>query len=112
GSNTDDHTYIWCNDVQNSGWTFTAPATTSSHTLNVLFGGATSPADAVVQISGHLSDSSAPDFSQTVTITTNTLSVGTFTYNAASTGQTLTIKLIKVNDAGQASVDLDAAWLQ
>ncbi len=108
GSGTNDHGYIWCNNVQNSGWSFTVPADTTSRTLNVLFGGATG---AVVNIKAHLSDGSATDFTNTQTIASSTLSQGTFTYQAASAGQTLTITVLKVNDAGAASADLDAAWL-
>ena len=90
GSGTNDHNYIWCNNVQNAGWSFTVPADTTVRTLNVLYGGATG---AVVKITGHLSDNSAADFTNTETIANSTLTVGTFTYHAASAGQTLTITL-------------------
>ena len=111
-SNGDDTNYIWCNNVQNSGWSFTVPADTTSHTLNVLYGGATAPTDAVVKITAHLSDNSAADFTNTETVTNGVLTQGTFTYHAASAGQTLTITLIKTSNADQSSVDLDSAWLQ
>ncbi len=107
-SNGDDQTYIWCNNKQNAGWTFTVPADTTTRTLNVLYGGA---AGAVVQITAHLSDSSATDWTNTQTITSGTPLVGTFTYHAASASQTLLITLLKVQDATSPSVDLDAAWL-
>jgi lysophospholipase L1-like esterase len=109
GSGTNDQGYIWCNDTQDAGWTFTVPADTTSRTLNVLFGGATG---ASVTISAHLSDRSAPDVQSTQTITGGTLSLGTFSYHAATTGASLTITLIKVADNAGPSVDLDAAWLQ
>ncbi len=108
GSATDDQNYVWCNNVANAGWTFTVPADTTARTLNVLFGGASG---AVVKISAHLSDSSAPDYSFTQTISTATLSLGTFTYHAGAASQTMTITLLKVSDSGAASVDLDSAWL-
>ncbi len=109
GGGTNDQAYIWCNNTQDAGWTFTVPADTTSRTLNVLFGGATG---ASVTISAHLSDRSAPDVQSTQTITNGTLSLGIFTYNAAGAGQTLKITLIKVADNAGPSVDLDAAWLQ
>jgi hypothetical protein len=73
-----------------------------------MYGGATG---AVVQISAHLSDNSASDFSNTQTIASATANIATITYHAASASQTLTITLIKVNDSGAPSADLDAAWL-
>ena len=108
GSGTNDHAYIWCNNKQNAGWTFTAPADTTTRTLNVLFGGATG---AVVNITATLSDGSATPYSNTQTITSAVLSLGTFTYHAASAGKTLQISLTKVQDANSPSADLDAAWL-
>jgi hypothetical protein len=76
----------------------------------VLYGGASGPG-AVVNITAHLSDSSASDFSNTQTIASGNLNDATFTYHAASAGKNLTITLLKVTDANSPSVDLDAAWL-
>ena len=67
-SGTNDHGYIWCNNVQNAGWSFTVPADTTMRTLNVLYGGATNPSNAIVKITAHLSDNSATDFTNTSTI--------------------------------------------
>ncbi len=109
GSGSSDNSYIWCDNTQDAGWTFTVPADTTSRTLNVLFSGTVG---ASVTLSAHLSDRSAPDVANTETISTTTLSVGTFTYHAASAGQTLTVTFIKVADHNSPSADLDAAWLQ
>ncbi len=108
GSGTNDQNYIWCNNVQNAGWSFTVPADTSTRILNVLYGGAPG---AVVKITAHLSDNSATDFTNTQTISVSTLNQATFTYHAASASQTLQITVLKVNDALSPSADLDAAWL-
>jgi hypothetical protein len=110
-SNSDDQTYIWCNDKQNAGWTFTVSASTTPHTLKVLYGGANSGSPGVT-ISAHLSDSSAPDYTNAQTITSSTMELATFTFNSASAGQTLKITLTKTNNSDGASVDLDSAWLQ
>ena len=65
-----------------------------------------------MKITAHLSDGSATDYTNTTTMTSTVLSVGTLTFHAASAGQTLTITLIKTGNADQSSVDLDAAYLQ
>ncbi len=110
-SDSDDQAYITCKNKQNAGWTFTVPANTTPHTLKILYGGASAGSPGVT-LSAHLSDSSAPDFSNTQTITSATLNEATFTFNSASNDQTLTITLVKSNNADGNSVDLDAAWLQ
>ena len=110
-SNTDDQSYITCKNKQNAGWSFTVPAGTSPHTLKVLYGGASAGGPGVT-ITAHLSDNSAPDFTNTQTITSATLNQATFTFNAASNGQTLKVTILKTNNADGNSVDLDAAWLQ
>ncbi len=109
GSGTNDQNYIWCNNTQDAGWTFTVPADTTTRTLNVLFGGANG---ANVMLSAHLSDRSAYDVSTTQTIASATMTQATFTYHAASASQTLTITFLKVADNAGPSADLDAAWLQ
>jgi hypothetical protein len=111
-SNSDDNYYIWCNGTTGQGWTFTAPATTTSHTLYVLCGGDGATPFAATKLNAHLSDGSAADYTDTRTTTTSAnLYLYTITYNAASSGQTLTITLTKNDTDSGTSVDLDAAWL-
>ncbi len=108
-SGSSDNSYIWCNNTQDAGWTFTVPADTTSRTLKVLFSGTVGGS---ITLSAHLSDRSAPDVANTETISTTNLSVGTFTYSAATAGQVLTVTFMKVADHNTTSADLDAAWLQ
>jgi hypothetical protein len=110
-SNSDDQYYIYCNNKQNAGWTFTVPASTTSHKLFVMWGGAQG---ATIKLTAHLSDSSAADYNDTISCTASgaTTQLETITYYAASSNQTLTITLTKTDTSTGPSIDLDAAWLQ
>jgi hypothetical protein len=105
---TNDEVYIWSNGTANSGWTFTVPADTTLRTLHVINGGAGT--GALVQITAHLSDGSAVDFTDTKTSSIGFTNDYAFTYNAASTSQKLMITIIHTNSGGPSS-DLFAAWL-
>lgn len=109
-SNSGDTNVLYCNDVANAGWTFTAPADTTTRTLYVLWGGALGT---TVKLNAHLSDGSATDYSDTKVLSgsgSTALYVETITYHAASASQTLTITLTN-QDSVASSVDLMAAWL-
>jgi len=100
--------YIWCNGTANSGWTFTAPASTTSRKLHIVCGGATG---ATMKITAHLSDSSAADYTDTQTSASLFTKEYTLTYQAASASQMLTITVIHTN-SGSPSCDLITAWLE
>ncbi len=100
--------YIWSNGALNSGFQFTAPADTSTRTLTVFFGAST----ATATLSAHLSDGSAADY--VTSMTGPGAWQATITYHAASSGQNLTVKLLKTgNNAGftDGSADLSSAML-
>jgi hypothetical protein len=108
-SNADDQFAYFCQNKANSGWTFTVPADTTSRTLYVMWGGYTG---ASVKLNAHLSDSSAADYTNALTLIgsgTDTY-LETITYTAASASQTLTLTLTNVSGTS-ASLDIDAAWL-
>jgi hypothetical protein len=95
-----------------AGWSFTVPADTTSRTLYVL-GGRFS---AATQITAHLSDSSAADYTFSDTNDDKPLyrRLYTIEYEAASAGS-LTITFTKTANQGgitNGSVDLLAAWLR
>jgi len=107
-SGTDDG-YIWSNGSLGSGYSFTVPAGTAPQTLLVFYGAST----ATCTISAHLSDGSAPDYSNSNTGPGAWLE--TLTFQAATDGQVLTVTLLKTgNNAGftDGSADLVAAMLQ
>lgn len=113
-SASDNRGYIWENGSSGTGFSFTVPADTTSRTLTVYAGGANGGASGTLQAS--LSDNSAPAYSSSFGPTGSNLltNIYTITYQAASTGQTLTIKLTKTSSSsgGSApSVDLIAAAL-
>jgi hypothetical protein len=97
---------IFVNSLKN-GFSFTAPADTTSRTLTVYVGGWASGGT----LTAHLSDASAADYADT------TAAVGgqydrnyTLTYNAASTNQTLTLTWQMT--AGTGNVTLNGAALK
>ncbi|HEV3027570.1 MAG TPA: hypothetical protein VG457_08365, partial [Planctomycetota bacterium] len=107
-SGTDDG-YIWSNGSLGSGYSFTVPAGTAPQTLLVFYGAST----ATATIQAHLSDGSAPDYTNSNTGPGAWLE--TLTFQAASDGQVLTVTLLKTgNNAGftDGSADLVAAMLQ
>ena len=110
-SNAGDDGYIWANNAIGAGFSFTVSAGTTSHTLFVYLGGATSGGT----LTAALSDNSANPYTATISGTSNYQDVVAITYNAASAGQTLTITWAKsqtINGDAGGSVDLIAAWLQ
>jgi hypothetical protein len=109
-SNSGDDGYIWANNAIGAGYSFTVPASTTSHTLYIYLGGASSGGT----LTAHLSDSSAANYTATISGSSNYQDVVKLTFNAASASQTLTISWVKSQTIGSASgsVDLIAAWLQ
>jgi hypothetical protein len=95
---------------QNQGFRLTLPADTTTRTVRVYVGAWRAQSKMVAQ----LSDGSAADFTDTSLVNTagpTTLRVFTFTYKAASNGQTLTLTLTQTN-ATIGNVTLQAATLQ
>ncbi|BDI32088.1 hypothetical protein CCAX7_41390 [Capsulimonas corticalis] len=90
---------------QNSYFSFTAPAGTTTHTLKVYIGAN----GANGTLSAHLSDSSASDYTDT-SVAQNSNGVYTLTYRAASAGQTLTVKWTNISALG--SITMQSASLQ
>ncbi|BDI32087.1 hypothetical protein CCAX7_41380 [Capsulimonas corticalis] len=86
-------------------FSFTAPADTTTHTLRVYVG--TNAANGT--LSAHLSDSSAPDYTNS-SLAQNSNGVYTLTYRAASAGQTLTVKWTNTSALG--SITVQSASLQ
>ena len=112
GSSTNERTKLWQNSATlGQGWTFSVPADTTTRTLNVLAGSYS----AGMTISAQLSDNSFADYSYTDPGGSATVrKVYTFTYAAASAGQSLLITLTKTannNGRTDGSVDLLGAWL-
>jgi hypothetical protein len=92
---------------QQHGFSFTAPAGTSTHTLTVHVGGWYSGGT----LTAHLSDGSASDFSDTTSSVNGQYDRNyTLVYNAASSGQSLTVTWEQTSGVG--NVTLDAAALQ
>ena len=95
---------------QNSGFRITVPADTSIRTLKV-YSGVWSAQGAIV---AHLSDGSAADYTDASLNNSTGTSTGvyTFRYNAASSGQSLTITFTTMQPANQfGNVTLQAATL-
>ena len=88
---TNDHGYIWSNGATNTGFTFSAPADTLSRSLTIYCGGY----GAASTLTAHLSDSSAPDYTNTISGTALYTNAYTIAYHAASAGQTLTITYLQ-----------------
>jgi parallel beta-helix repeat protein len=108
-SDTADHGYIWANNALGAGYSFTVPASTTTHTVYVYLGGYSSGGT----LTAHLSDTSAADYSVSISGAAHYSDVVAITYNAASAGQSLTLTYVKSqNISGTGgSVDLIAAWL-
>lgn len=109
-SDSNEHGYIWANNVVGAGYSFTVPAGTTAQTLFVYAGGYNSG----LTLTAHLSGGSAADYVGTASSSSGIYTeLFTINFQAASAGQTLTISLVKnssVNDLG-GSVDLIAAAL-
>jgi hypothetical protein len=112
-----DTGYIWsaASVVKSgpNGFKFTAPADTGTRTLYVYAGGC----NVTSQLTAHLSDGSAADYSVSRSCgapgSAHFTYLYTITYRAASAGQTLTITYVKTTEADpHDSIDLIAAWLQ
>ncbi len=110
-ASSDDQTYMWCKNKQGAGLVFTVHADTTARTLNVLCGG--TPGTSIT-VTAHLSDGSAPDFSNTQLISSPNLNLATLEYCASSADQTLTVSIVLTTPKtdGTGSVDLAAAWLE
>jgi hypothetical protein len=96
-----------------TGFQLTAPADTTPRTLYVYAGGLR----VTCKLTAHLSDGSAPDYTVErlcgVGGEANYTYLHRISYNAASTGQTLTITYVKTTEVdSHDSIDLIAAWLQ
>jgi hypothetical protein len=89
---------------QNSYYSFTVPADTTLRVLKVYVG--TNAANGT--LSAHLSDSSAPDYTNS-SLAQNSNGVYTLTYKAASAGQTLTVKWTNTSALG--SITMQSASL-
>ena len=89
-----------------NGFSFTAPAGNGTNTLYVYVGGWNSSGT----LTAHLSNSAAPDYVNTTSsYSTQYDAVYTITYNAAQTGQTLTVTWKQ--EAGTGNVTIQAAAL-
>lgn len=109
--NNHENSFLWANNAQNTGWTFTVPADTTKRTLNIIWGGADGTG---VSLTAHLSDGSAPDYTNAYAIPGvdgSDFRLETIIYNAAKPGQTLTITLLKTDPTPGPSLDIVAAWL-
>ncbi len=108
-SDNNDHGYIWSNGALNTGYSFTAPADTTTRTLTIYAGGN----NVSTSLTAHLSDGSAADYTVTSGVSGLYTNVYTITYKAASAGQTLKITFLKTaNLVGtNGSADLIAAML-
>jgi len=113
-SSSNEDGYYWSNGDVGTGFSFTMPADSSVRTIMVYAGAC----DATAQIVAHLSDGSAPDYVDSSLV--NKCSSGStqafyaITYHAASSGQSLTVSLIKAAEANgtrHGRVDLIAAAL-
>jgi hypothetical protein len=107
---TGDTGYIWANNALGAGFSFTVPASTTTHTVYIDLGGFSSGGT----LTAHLSDSSAPDYVLNVSGSSNYTDLVAITYKAASANQKLTLSYVKTQTIGSASgsVDLISAWLK
>ena len=106
-SATDSATGVYVSG-QGNGFQISAPADTTQRTLAVYVG----VWSAQGQIVAHLSDGSAPDYVDSSLDNANATTPGlyTFTYQAGSSGQTLTVTFTQVNNT-VGNVTLQAATL-
>jgi hypothetical protein len=103
-----DDGYLWSNAALQTGFTMTVPADTTPRTVYVFYGAS----NATVTVSAHLSDGSAPDYSNSQMGPGAWLE--TITYQAGSDGQVLTLSVLKTgNNSGSTdgSADLVAVML-
>jgi len=107
-SSTGDDGYLWANNALGAGYSFTVPASTTSHTSTFI-----SVAIQRRNAFRSLSDSSATPLSIPVSSSSNYQDLVKITFNAASVGKLLHAHLYKTQTIGAASgsVDLIAAWV-
>jgi hypothetical protein len=110
GSDADDNGYVSASGNPGAGFAFTAPASTTSHTLWVYAGGYSSGST----LTAHLSDGSAADYVVSSSGSGSYNNIIEITYHAASPGQTLTITYVKSQNINgtSGSADLVTAWLR
>jgi hypothetical protein len=109
GSATNSTTGIYILGVGN-GFKITAPADTTQRTLTVYV----SAFNARGQMVAHLSDASSPDYVNSTLNGVNSSARGvyTFTYKAASSGQTLSVTFTDItSNGGSSNVTLQAATM-
>lgn len=109
-TNTPSGVYINNFDGPGRGFQFTVPADLIEHTIFVHVG----EFSASGTLTATLSDNSAPAYSQTLTGAANQTVQGEYTidYQAASPGQTLTVKWVETSDLGTAdNITLQAVAL-
>ncbi len=104
-----DSGYVWANNALGSGFSFTAPADTTTRTLYVYVGGYSSGAT----LTATLSDGSAAPYTVSLSGNAAYQNVVAITYSAASANQKLTISYTKTTNLNgtSGSADLIAAWL-
>jgi hypothetical protein len=100
-SNSGDKNGIYIAHTGN-GFSFTAPAGTTPQTLTVHVGGYGSGAT----LTAHLSDNSAPDYTNTTTLVNGQYDGNyTLNYQAGSAGQTLTVTWKMASGTGNVTLD-------
>jgi hypothetical protein len=108
-SDAGDSGYIWANTALGAGYSFTAPADTTTRTLYIYLGGYSSGGT----LTATLSDGSASPYTVSFSGSAIYSDLVTLTYKAASANQKITISYTKttnINGTG-GSVDLMAAAL-
>ena len=106
---TGDTGYIWANNAAGTGYSFTAPADTTSRTLYIYLGGYVSGGT----LTATLSDNSATPYTVSFSGASHYTELVAITYKAGSSGQKLTLNYTKTANVGAlgGSVDLIGAWL-
>ncbi|MBV8781621.1 MAG: immunoglobulin domain-containing protein, partial [Phycisphaerae bacterium] len=106
---TAEHGYLWANNAIGAGYSFTAPADTTTRTIYVYVGGFSSG----TTLTAHLSDSSAADYTVSFSNAGHFSNIVAITYAASSANQKLTISYIKSSNINGAngSADLIGAWM-
>jgi hypothetical protein len=105
-----DHGYLWANNAIGAGYSFTVPASTSTHTVYLYLGGYSSGSSLTAQ----LSDGSAANYTATLSSAGSYANVIAITFKAGSAGQSLKLTYVKSENVNgsSGSADLIAAWLQ
>jgi hypothetical protein len=105
----DDVGFAWVNNGLKAGYTFTAPADSTTRTLYLYLGGYSSSAT----LTAHLSNSSAADYVATYSGSGKYNELVTLTYSTTAANQHLILTYEKTGNIGGTggSADLMAAWL-